>query len=80
MDERSLVVAHDKQVHKEWKKSGKAARKAYRKKYKIIEIPYVQKEDKNLSQSKSNPNIFYFFYLGYKYFLRLVLTILKNKD
>ena len=54
--------------------------KAYRKKYKIIEIPYVQKEDKNLSQSKSNPNIFYFFYLGYKYFLRLVLTILKNKD
>jgi len=48
--------------------------KAYKKDYKIAEVPYIQKEDLNLSISKSNPNIIRFFYLGYKYFLRLLLT------
>lgn len=50
----------------------------YKKKYRIIEIPYIQKKDKNLSESKSNPNIIYFFYLGFIYFFRIVSTILKN--
>jgi len=51
---------------------------AYKKKYKIIEIPYVQKKDDNLSESKSYPNIFTFFYLGSVYFLRILITLIRN--
>ena len=46
--------------------------------FKIIEIPYVQNKDKNLSRSKSNPNIFRFFYLGFNYFFRILLTLFRN--
>ena len=51
---------------------------AYKKKYKIIEIPFVQKKDDVLSKSKSNPNIFTFFYLGSVYFLRILITLIRN--
>ena len=50
----------------------------YKKKYKIIEIPYVQKKDDNLSKSKSYSNIFTFFYLGLVYFLRVSITLIRN--
>ena len=50
----------------------------YKKKYKIIEIPFVQKKDDNLSKSKSYPNIFTFFYLGSVYFLRILITLIRN--
>ena len=50
----------------------------YKKKYKIIEIPYVQKKDDNLSKSKSYSNIFTFFYLGLLYFLRILITSIRN--
>ena len=50
----------------------------YKKKYKIIEIPYVQKKDGNLSKSKSYSNIFTFFYLGALYFLRILKTLIRN--
>ena len=50
----------------------------YKKNFKIIEIPYIQKKDNSLNKSKSNPNIFRFFYLGFMYFLRIILTIFRN--
>jgi len=50
----------------------------HKKNYKIVEIPYIQKRDKNLSKSKSYPNLFTFFYLGSKYFYRVLLTLLRN--
>ncbi len=50
----------------------------YKKKHKLIEIPYIQKKDKNLSTSKSYPNIFTFFYLGSIYFYRIILTLIRN--
>jgi len=53
---------------------------AYKNKYRIIEIPYIQKKDKNLSVSKSYPNIITFLYLGSIYFYRIILTIIRNKD
>ena len=49
-----------------------------KKKYKIIEIPYVQKKDDNLSKSRSCPNIFFFFFLGSVYFLRILITLIRN--
>ena len=50
----------------------------YKKNYKIIEIPYVQKKDDNLSESKSFGNIFTFLNLGSIYFLRILLTKIRN--
>ena len=50
----------------------------YKKNYKIIEIPYVQKKDDNLSKSKSFGNIFTFLKLGIIYFFRIILTRIRN--
>ncbi len=50
----------------------------HKKKYRLIEIPYVQEMDENLSKSKSYPNLFTFFYLGCIYFFRAILTIIRN--
>ena len=50
----------------------------YKKKHKLIEIPYIQKMDADLRISKSYPNIFTFFYLGIIYFYRIILTIIRN--
>ena len=50
----------------------------YLKKYKIVEIPYVQTKDDESIESKSFPNLFTFFYLGSKYLIRVFLTILRN--
>ena len=50
----------------------------YKNNHKIIEIPYIQKRDENLSKSKSYPNIFIFFYLGSIYFYRIILTLIRN--
>ena len=50
----------------------------YKKNYKIIEVPYVQKKDDNLSKSKSFGNIFTFLNLGMIYFFRIILTRIKN--
>ena len=50
----------------------------YKKKHRLIEIPYIQKMDEKLSVSKSYPNIFIFFYLGIIYFYRIILTIIRN--
>ena len=50
----------------------------YKKKHRLIEIPYIQKMDEKLSVSKSYPNIFTFFYLGIIYFYRIILAIIRN--
>ena len=50
----------------------------YKKKHRLIEIPYIQKMDEKLSVSKSYPNILTFFYLGSIYFYRIILTLIRN--
>lgn len=50
----------------------------YKKKFKIIEIPYVQTKDDDTIESKSFPNIFTFSYLGLNYLLRIFTTKFKN--
>ena len=50
----------------------------YKKKDKIIEIPYVQKKDDNLSKSKSADNLFVFIYLAFIYFFRIIFTRIRN--
>ena len=49
-----------------------------KKNFKLVEIPYVQKKDEALIESKSYPNIFTFLYLGFTYLMRIFLTILRN--
>ena len=45
---------------------------------KLSEIPYIQKKDANDIESKSFPNLFTFFYLGFKYFLRIFITLSRS--
>ena len=49
-----------------------------KKNFKLVEIPYVQKKDEALIESKSYPNIFTFLYLGFTYLMRIFLTVLRN--
>ena len=50
----------------------------YKKKYNLVEIPYIQNMDEDLRISKSYPNFFTFIYLGCTYFFRIILTIIRN--
>ena len=52
----------------------------HRKGFKIKEIPHIQKEDENLEDSKSAPNLFKFFYYGFMYILRVFATIIRKKN
>ena len=52
----------------------------YKKKHKLIEIPYIQKKDDNFSNSKSSPNLIKFFYLGFLYILRVFTTLIRRKN
>lgn len=45
--------------------------KAHKKGFKIKEIPFIQKEDKDLKNSKSAPNLVKYFFLGLIYVLRI---------
>jgi len=49
-----------------------------KRKFKMAEVPYIQKQDEKSIDSKSYPNIFTFFYLGSKYFLRVLVTLFRN--
>ena len=51
---------------------------AHRKGFKILEIPFTQGKDDDLGMSKSAPNIFKFFYLGIKYLIRILATIIRK--
>ena len=53
---------------------------AYKKGFKIVEIPYVQKKDRDVENSKSAPNLTKFFYLGSLYILRIFSTIIRKKN
>ena len=52
---------------------------AYRKGFKIKEIPFLQFTDDKHGTSKTAPNLMKFFYLGLTYFIRIIFTILKRK-
>ena len=53
---------------------------AYKKGFKIKEIPHVQKKDDSLEESKSAPNLLKFFYYGLIYILRVFATLLRRKN
>ena len=53
---------------------------AHKKGFKIKEIPYVQKKDIDLVNSKSAPNLIKFFYLGFMYVLRIFSTITRRNN
>ena len=52
--------------------------KAHKKGFKIKEIPYVQKKDQDLTNSKSAPNLAKFFYLGFIYILRIFSSVMRR--
>ena len=52
--------------------------KVHKKGFKIKEIPYVQKKDQDLANSKSSPNLVKFFYLGFIYVLRIFSAIMRR--
>jgi len=49
-----------------------------KKNFKIFELPYVQTKDDDMIKSKSYPNFIKFFFLGSKYFLRILLTLIRR--
>ena len=51
---------------------------AYKKGFKILEIPFTQEKDDDLGMSKSAPNLIKFFYLGVMYFTRILATIIRR--
>ena len=52
----------------------------YQKGFKVKEIPYIQKKDEDISNSKSAPNLIKFFYLGFLYILRVFATLIRRKN
>lgn len=52
--------------------------KVHKKGFKIKEIPYVQKKDQDLTNSKSSPNLVKFLYLGFIYVLRIFSAIARR--
>ena len=53
---------------------------AHQKGFKIKEIPYIQRKDENVLNSKSSPNLIKFFYLGSLYILRIFVTLFRKKN
>ena len=51
---------------------------AYKKGFKIKEIPFVQKKDSIIGVSKSAPNLTKFLYHALMYFLRILITIVRR--
>jgi len=52
--------------------------KVHKRGFKIKEIPYVQKKDQDLTNSKSAPNLAKFFYLGFIYILRIFSSVMRR--
>ena len=52
----------------------------HQKGFKIKEIPYVQKRDEEISDSKSAPNLIKFSLLGILYVLRIFVTLIRKKN
>ena len=53
---------------------------AYKKGFKIKEIPHVQKKDGDVENSKSAPNLLKFLYYGLMYVLRIFTTLVRRKN
>ena len=53
--------------------------KMHQKEFKIKEIPYIQKKDDEISNSKSAPNLIKFSWLGFLYILRIFVTLVRKK-
>jgi len=51
----------------------------YKKNYKIKEIPYIQERDDDDNNSKSSPNLFRFFFLGFFYITRVLLIRFRRE-
>ena len=49
-----------------------------KKEFKIYELPYIQRKDEDVSNSKSAPNIIKFFLFGLLYLIRIVVTKFRN--
>ena len=45
-----------------------------KKGFLIKEIPYTQKKDVDEGNTKTSPNLIRFFYLGFLYFIRILIT------
>ena len=52
----------------------------YQKGFKIKEIPYIQKKDDDIINSKSAESLGKFFYLGFMYVMRIVNTLVRRKN
>tara|TARA_B100000029_G_scaffold499096_1_gene568971 strand:- start:1029 stop:1742 length:714 start_codon:yes stop_codon:yes gene_type:complete len=52
----------------------------HKKGFKIKEIPYIQKKDADVGNSKSAPNLTKFLYFGFMYILRIFSTIMRRKN
>ena len=53
---------------------------AYKKGFKIKEIPHIQKKDYDIENSKSAPNLIKFIYHGTTYVLRVFSSIIRRKN
>ncbi len=53
---------------------------AYKKNFKIKEIPHIQEKDDNIKDSKSAPNFFKFLFHGSMYALRIFSSIIMRKN
>ena len=53
---------------------------AYKKNFKIKEIPHIQEKDDNIKDSKSAPNFFKFLFHGSMYALRIFSSIIRRKN
>ena len=53
---------------------------AHKKGFKIKEIPYIQKKDDDIINSKSAESLVKFFYLGFMYVMRIVNTLVRRKN
>ena len=53
---------------------------AYKKGFKIKEIPHIQKEDYDIENSKSAPKLIKFIYHGTMYVLRVFSSIIRRKN
>jgi len=51
---------------------------AYKKGFKIKEVPFIQRKDKDIGTSKSAPNLIKFFYLSFIYFLRVFISLIRR--
>ena len=49
-----------------------------KKGFSIKEIPYKQKPDDDEGNTKTSPNLFRFFVLGFFYFLRVLVTKIRR--